>query len=123
MFYDERMAGHKGSRNHPERPERIISIYTEIKEQNLLENCHIILADQIDLPNEKELSVVHSSSHISKIMATKERCEGGGMVYFSNDTYANEFSSTAAALAIGGLWEITKKGENIDCRDSCSGHA
>ena len=33
----------------------------------------------------------------------QDRCEGGGMSFFGQDTYINEFSLTSANLAVGGL--------------------
>jgi len=109
IFFDERMAKHEGLKNHPERPDRILSIYRELKEQKIIEYCITSDGNSIEIPSEEDLRLVHSKNHVDKIMESKLSCEGGGKIFFTTDTFVNEFSVDAALLAIGGLIDITKK--------------
>jgi acetoin utilization deacetylase AcuC-like enzyme len=40
---------------------------------------------------------------VAGLKEKQERCEGGGLSFYGQDTYVNEFSLAAANSAVGGL--------------------
>lgn len=62
LYFDERMALHAGGKSHPERPDRVNSIWKELEAQDLLSKCIIFgSADQSSrLADEQELNSVHT---------------------------------------------------------------
>ncbi|KAK7863370.1 hypothetical protein R5R35_004338 [Gryllus longicercus] len=107
LVYDERMMKHKNAPepSHPEKPERISTIYFRHEEYGLLERCHRLKARSV---TQEELLLLHSKQHIDQIVGTKnmkfrdlhKMQENFRSVYLHPDTY------DSACLAAGSLLQV-----------------
>jgi acetoin utilization deacetylase AcuC-like enzyme len=86
---------------HPENAKRLEAILSGLKKNELFEKL-IHLKSRI--ATEDEISICHSEEYVEQVKAFSER--GGG--YLDPDTYANEFSFDAAAIAVGSSIDLTK---------------
>jgi len=107
--YDERMLLHHdrflerepGADMHPERPDRLAAILTQLGASGLLEQM-------VRLPSREaedgEVEAVHSRAHCEVVQSTQhyEGCQIGA------DTYACADSFTAARLAVGVCVDATR---------------
>ena len=109
LVFDERMLKHRNPAGaHPERPDRIRRIFSELEKQALVEDCLRLPCREA---SREELRLAHTRRHCDKL----ERLERGG---FDSDralndhvaeeyesVYMNRASFECARLAVGGLLE------------------
>ena len=104
--YDVRMTKHReiqsfgGGRNppeHPERPNRLLSMWAHLNHLELLK-CAIKIPPR--LATRKELLGVHSAEHCDLVDSLSAVPEG---IHFGGDTYACADSTVAARLSCAGV--------------------
>ncbi|MEG3224219.1 MAG: acetylpolyamine amidohydrolase [Methanobacteriales archaeon Met13] len=81
--------------NHPESPQRLISIMNSLEESGLINEVTI---QTPHMAKEDDLRRIHSKEHVEHV---KSFCEGGGG-YLDPDTYTSPESYQIARLAAGG---------------------
>jgi acetoin utilization deacetylase AcuC-like enzyme len=86
---------------HPENAKRLESILVGLKENNLFQRLEQIKSRPAEIG---EINYCHQEGYIEYV---KNFCEKGGG-YLDPDTYANEFSFDAAAIAVGNSIDLTK---------------
>ncbi|KAL2247127.1 UNVERIFIED_CONTAM: Histone deacetylase 15, partial [Sesamum indicum] len=98
--FDERMLLHEEvvmkSHPHPERPDRIRAIAASLAAAG---RCYPISAREI---TREELLMVHSVENIEAVELTSHVLSS----YFTPDTYANQYSASAARLAAGLCFDL-----------------
>eukprot|EP01135_Chromosphaera_perkinsii_P007281 Nk52_evm89s745 gene=Nk52_evmTU89s745 len=114
IIYHKAMLLHQSKKAHPERPERLRSIWEAINEKGLLNRCVRLKAR---CATHSELSRVHTATHIAAIASSERiaterlvdshQTQVDGSVHFSNDTYANPHTYLAAKYAAGCVIELT----------------
>lgn len=112
IVYDSIMETHVADDDHPEKPERIKSIYNALKDNNLLEKLIEIPSKEI---TKSELELAHCSQYINKIILNLSRHESN--IYFqSSDMYANKNTLKAAMIAAGSTLNLVKEilSDNLD---------
>ncbi len=82
--------------NHPECPERVISILSHLQEEGLMDRVQKIPARDA---TEEELRLVHTSEHLKRLRSWAKEAP----VWIDADTYMNEHSHAAALRAAGGV--------------------
>ncbi|XP_057770563.1 histone deacetylase 15-like isoform X3 [Salvia miltiorrhiza] len=102
--FDERMLLHEEvvmkSHPHPERPDRLRAIAASLATTGIFPGrCHPISAREI---TQEELLKVHSLENIEAVEITSRVFSS----YFTPDTYANQYSATAARLAAGLCFDL-----------------
>ncbi|KAL1554794.1 Histone deacetylase 15, variant 3 [Salvia divinorum] len=102
--FDERMLLHEEvvmkSHPHPERPDRIRAIAASLATKGIFPGrCHQISAREI---TQAELLKVHSVENVEAVEITSRVFSS----YFTPDTYANQYSATAARLAAGLCFDL-----------------
>lgn len=92
---------------HPERPLRTISIFKELNEQNLVQEC--TLFEDIRLATNEELGLAHSPEHIARmaLIETLSQKELDVVATCFSSIYFSKGSNKAAKLAVGGLLQVT----------------
>jgi acetoin utilization deacetylase AcuC-like enzyme len=104
IIYDELMCRHETS-GHPERPERIETIYEQIKNSGLLIKC-------VEIPireaTRKELESVHTIDYINKmsLIPSLNPLELLKLKYNYNSVYFNNHTWNSALLSAGGVIEL-----------------
>ena len=92
---------------HPENAKRLEAALAGLKENNLIEKLNQVKSRKADM---EEIIFCHTKEYVEHI---KKFCERGGG-YLDPDTYTNEHSFNAAAVAVGSSIDLTKaviKGE------------
>ena len=85
---------------HPENSNRLKSIVTGLKDQNLFEKIELIKSRSA---NQEETALCHSKEYIEYV---EEFCwKGGG--YLDPDTYSNKYSYEASIKAVGSSIDLT----------------
>ena len=112
---------HVQSPGHPECPERLESIRTELQARNLMNEVQNLKIEQV---NEQYLRAVHSKTYLDKVREVSKR--GGGLLD-EGDTLACEFSYQAASLAASGVIEaanaiMQQRIDNAFCAVRPPGH-
>ncbi|KAL8478765.1 hypothetical protein ACS0TY_030590 [Phlomoides rotata] len=102
--FDERMLLHEEvmlkPHPHPERPDRLRAIAASFAAAGIFPGrCHPIPAREI---TQEELLKVHSLENIEAVEDTSHVLSS----YFTPDTYANQYSATAARLAAGLCFDL-----------------
>ncbi|XP_011097065.1 histone deacetylase 15 isoform X3 [Sesamum indicum] len=102
--FDERMLLHEEvvmkSHPHPERPDRIRAIAASLAAAGIFPGrCYPISAREI---TREELLMVHSVENIEAVELTSHVLSS----YFTPDTYANQYSASAARLAAGLCFDL-----------------
>jgi acetoin utilization deacetylase AcuC-like enzyme len=98
LFYDEVFLEHDTGRGHPERPERITSILSRLRESGLLEQCR---RGELRAATEQEILSTHEPVVWN---FAKSMCHVGGG-YLDGDTPVCPRSLDIAALAAGTAME------------------
>jgi acetoin utilization deacetylase AcuC-like enzyme len=120
--FDELMTRHKGSRDHPEQPERIKTIHTHLLKSGLLEQTCNLECRPATFP---ELTLCHSNEMVDMIFAfeSDSRLKGApasehaeenflvsrpprDSILIDPDTYVCHSSPEAARLAAGALLQL-----------------
>lgn len=106
-MYDERMLKHINvpDDSHPEKPNRISSIYAKHEEYGLLQRCHVL---QGRLATEEELLLAHSKDHIEIIKRTantslKELTKQASEL---NSVYLHTETWTSSCVSVGSLLQV-----------------
>ncbi len=98
--YDPIFLKHKQV-GHPERPERLESIITELTSTGLRDALEQIPSRAAPL---EELTEVHSATYVQQVKEVG-RHKGG---YLDADTYTNQYTYSAAVVAAGSLIDLTQ---------------
>jgi acetoin utilization deacetylase AcuC-like enzyme len=97
VIYDEFHLNHKPPFTHPERPERVSSLFNFLKEKNFFENVDLVKPKEIF---KEDILRAHSNSHyqfvVDSINDEKTLLDGG-------DTYIVKDSFRAALLSAGAV--------------------
>ncbi|XP_043492900.1 histone deacetylase 6 isoform X2 [Polistes fuscatus] len=107
IVYDNRMLKHCDAVNntHPEKPNRIVSIYKKHEEHGLLERCYL---QQGRVATEEELLLAHSQDYINAIKKTEtfkskeleRQASKYNSVYLHNETWFSACVSAGSLLQI-----------------------
>ncbi|MBI4357817.1 MAG: histone deacetylase [Candidatus Omnitrophica bacterium] len=97
LLYSERYLEHDTGRDHPERSERVKSIYEFLKQSDLFENLLILEPKPATF---EDITLVHTRSYIDRV---KRACEQGERFFDSPDTAISPKSYEVAFLAAGGV--------------------
>ncbi|MBI3999918.1 MAG: histone deacetylase [Candidatus Omnitrophica bacterium] len=100
LVYSERYKDHNTGHNHPERPERVASIYQFLKESDLFSKLLLITPKIASL---KHVSLVHLMSYIDRV---KRACESEQHLLDTLDTVICPKSFEVALLAVGGVLKL-----------------
>ena len=101
IVFDERFRRHASPEPHPERPERLAAIESELEGRGLTPRCRRVHARPAA---DEELFAVHTRRHVEEVDATA----GRPFTRLDADTYASSHSSEAARLAAGGLVDLVR---------------
>ena len=108
LVFDERMCLHRNPiEDHPERPERITELYTELCVEGLAAHARRIPAR---LVTREEVSLVHEVAHWDRIESVV-RAEAAALHAFAakhESVYLNEHSMDAARLAAGSVIQLAE---------------
>mmetsp|Transcript_40531 Transcript_40531/g.39052 ORF Transcript_40531/g.39052 Transcript_40531/m.39052 type:complete len:185 (+) Transcript_40531:3-557(+) len=107
---------HFNDEDHPERPSRLMSIYSHLEKKGLLKRLEALKCPKID---PKDLESVHTKEHIDYVLETSKQRQGQeASLSVGNDVYVNEYSGDAALISAGGTVEGLKAlaGENPTCQ-------
>lgn len=107
LVYDDRMLRHhSGSDNiHPEKPNRILSIYKKHEEHGILKRCYL---QEGRVAMEEEILLAHSSDYIDAIKKTdklkakelERQASKYNSVYLHNETWF------CACISVGSLLQV-----------------
>jgi acetoin utilization deacetylase AcuC-like enzyme len=97
FVYHELFLDHDTGYGHPERPDRLRSIVSHLKETGLWKNLHHVM---IDPATEEQILKVHTKRHFNFV---KQSCERGIEVLDQGDTHVCNESFEIALLAAGGV--------------------
>lgn len=100
LVYSERFTAHDTGPNHPERPERVESIYQFLKASDLFQNLHLIEPEPAHL---EWIEQVHPKSYIYHV---REACLKGERLLDTLDTVICPESFEVALLAAGGVLKL-----------------
>ncbi|XP_076330416.1 histone deacetylase 6 isoform X2 [Tachypleus tridentatus] len=109
LVFDERMMKHHNhmERGHPERAERITSIYNKLKELGYIDMCYILKSR---FATEEEIALVHKKDYIYKMKKT-ETMKPRDIHKFQTDydsIYMCKETYGCALLATGTLLQLTE---------------
>lgn len=106
LVYSEEMMKHEDySKSHPERPERIKSIYDRLASKKLLSNLNNI---EFSEATKEQILLVHKSDVIDKVLSTSELKSGKNSQLFDQDNYECKYTGKCALLAAGGTIEAVR---------------
>ncbi len=97
IIYHDYFIKHKMSVGHPERPERLQTALSEIRQSPVFDGETIRLIEAREAPLDEVISL-HSNEYLLSLKSMSER--GGG--FFTLDTSVNRFTYKAALFAAGG---------------------
>lgn len=107
IVYDEKMQKHCNisDNSHPEKPNRISSIYKNHEEHDLLQRCHLL---QGRSATTEELTLVHSKDYIDDIKRTstlklkelQKQASDYNSVYLHPETWSSACMSTGSLLQV-----------------------
>lgn len=107
VVYDDLMLKHanRGELSHPERPERISSIYSMLEDYGILKRCQILLPR---VATETELLLAHSQSHVSQMqsLANQPQAELQKLQENLHSVYLHESSFESASVAAGCVFQV-----------------
>ncbi|XP_018305057.1 histone deacetylase 6 isoform X2 [Mycetomoellerius zeteki] len=117
IVYDEKMQKHCNisDNSHPEKPNRISSIYKNHEEHGLLQRCHLLQGRNVTIA---ELSLVHSIDHIDDIKRTstlklkelQKQASDYNSVYLHSETWSS------ACISAGSLLQVVDAVMNGECQ-------
>ncbi|KYM93108.1 Histone deacetylase 6 [Atta colombica] len=117
IVYDEKMQKHCNisDNSHPEKPNRIFSIYKNHEEHGLLQRCHLLQGRNATI---EELSLIHAIDHIDDIKRTstlklkelQKQASDYNSVYLHFDTWSS------ACISAGSLLQIVDAVLNGECQ-------
>ncbi|XP_018376605.1 PREDICTED: histone deacetylase 6 isoform X2 [Trachymyrmex cornetzi] len=117
IVYDEKMQKHCNisDNSHPEKPNRISSIYKNHEEHGLLQRCYLLQGRSATI---EELSLIHSIDHIDDIKRTstlklkelQKQASDYNSVYLHSDTWSN------ACISAGSLLQVVDAVLNGECQ-------
>jgi acetoin utilization deacetylase AcuC-like enzyme len=110
LYYDRRFLDHQTG-DHPERPERLISVARQLERTGLDSRCQ---RPTWDLVSNKRLSRVHSIEYVDRLAAFER--SGGGRAEV--DTVVNTGSVDVARLAAGALCDAVERVVNGEDRNA-----
>ncbi|XP_067008201.1 histone deacetylase 6 isoform X1 [Anabrus simplex] len=117
FVYDERMMKHKNisDPSHPERPERLSSIYSCLEDYGLLERCHQL---QSRSATKEELLLLHSKAHIEQMEEAKnlKLKELNKLEENFRSLYLHPASYDSACLSAGCLLQVVDSVLNGESR-------
>jgi len=138
IAYDERMLLHKNiMKKHPERPERLICIISNLISTHMLNRCKKLLVKEAPIATILE---AHSKSHVERIESTQydpaAMLQGEGKLSeykntyrFSKETYENYYTYKASLIsagcvisAIDAMYAKVNPLERVFCVNRPSGH-
>ncbi len=94
VFRDDIFERHEQPEGHPERPERITTMYRALDEASFAD---LLIPGSPRDASDEELQRVHTREYIEEVARTAH----SGRTYFDPDTSANEYSYAAARRASG----------------------
>jgi acetoin utilization deacetylase AcuC-like enzyme len=97
FVFHEKFLDHNTGPGHPERPERLQSIVTRLKETGVWQQLQHLIIDQAP---EEWIRKVHTADHLKFV---RDACRGGVKILDQADTHACEESYNVALLAAGGI--------------------
>ena len=103
---DKDMTLHRPKRNHVERPERLTSIVTHLKETELLSRC--VFVDKLSEVDDSHIKHLHSKFYIDYVKELSEDYDEAKDSGFA-DTYFNKATNMAARKALAGAKLLTDK--------------
>ncbi len=96
IIYHDRFLDHNTGPGHPERPDRLRSIVSHLREVKLWQELQHPI---IDHAAEEWILKIHSQEHLDYV---RDACRRGAQVLDSGDTHASVDSYDVALLAVGG---------------------
>jgi acetoin utilization deacetylase AcuC-like enzyme len=102
LVTDERFRAHRASREHPERPERLVAIDRALEVFGLTARCRAVPARPA---TRAELERVHTPDYLDRLEQT---VGGGGQGWLDPDTYFSDGTWTATRLAAGGVLDLAR---------------
>jgi acetoin utilization deacetylase AcuC-like enzyme len=99
IIFDDVFLEHDTGPYHPECKERLISIGDGLKSYRFVDH---LLKLKTRAASEKELSLIHPLSHITKI----QKSAGKSLTHFDSDTVAGARSYEVALKAVGSILEL-----------------
>ncbi|XP_026287181.1 histone deacetylase 6 isoform X1 [Frankliniella occidentalis] len=107
IVYDARMLKHfnRGETSHPERPERVSSIYSMLEDFEVLQRCNLVPSR---VATEEELLLVHTQDHVSAMqsLATKSEDELDKQQKKMRSVYLHNSSYESASVAAGCVFQV-----------------
>ena len=99
---------HASQSQHPERPARLVAIYHELFEQELVARARLVPAR---LVSNEDLALVHDRKHVRRATATYgSDLEGSEALELASDTYfTGQHSGYAARLSAGSVVELATR--------------
>ncbi|XP_041347489.1 histone deacetylase 6-like [Gigantopelta aegis] len=107
LLFDADMRAHRDTafRSHPERPDRISSIFNVHVEWGLYKRCHSV---QSRLATEEEILLIHSETYLNEMKKTAEmelsvlqvKQREFNSIYFCKDTYRCALLSAGSVLSV-----------------------
>ncbi|XP_066586610.1 histone deacetylase 6 isoform X2 [Prorops nasuta] len=121
ICFDEKMLRHSNisDNSHPEKPQRIMSIYKRHEESGLLQRCQILQGRSITL---QELLLVHSRNYVESVKDT-QRLKPAELIKRGskyNSVYLHPETWSSACVAAGSLLQVV---DNVLNGESQSGIA
>ncbi|XP_011060055.1 PREDICTED: histone deacetylase 6 isoform X4 [Acromyrmex echinatior] len=117
IVYDEKMQKHCNisDNSHPEKPNRISSIYKNHEEHGLLQRCHLLQGRNATI---EELSLIHAIDHIDDIKRTstlklkelQKQASDYNSVYLHFETWSS------ACISAGSLLQVVDAVLNGECQ-------
>ncbi|KAG5326611.1 HDAC6 deacetylase, partial [Pseudoatta argentina] len=117
IVYDEKMQKHCNisDNSHPEKPNRISSIYKNHEEHGLLQRCHLLQGRNATI---EELSLIHAIDHIDDIKRTstlklkelQKQASDYNSVYLHFETWSS------ACISAGSLLQAVDAVLNGECQ-------
>ncbi|EGR33444.1 hypothetical protein IMG5_052780, partial [Ichthyophthirius multifiliis] len=102
ILYDFEQLKHKSTRFHFEKPERLSSIISYLKEQNLLNSPNIEVIDKLTPASKEIIRYVHDENYIKFIEQMYPKDSKKKQVLYE-DTYANEYTKQIAEIGVGAM--------------------
>eukprot|EP00817_Percolomonadidae_sp_ATCC50343_P004574 CAMPEP_0117418930 /NCGR_PEP_ID=MMETSP0758-20121206/614_1 /TAXON_ID=63605 /ORGANISM="Percolomonas cosmopolitus, Strain AE-1 (ATCC 50343)" /LENGTH=686 /DNA_ID=CAMNT_0005199731 /DNA_START=712 /DNA_END=2769 /DNA_ORIENTATION=- len=96
---------------HPERPERIVSIYLLLRSNSIFQKCFRLPAREA---TDEELCYVHTPEYIKAVDNFHASGGSSGLNYEQGDVYINKYTHQVARVAAGSVCALTEsvcKGE------------
>ena len=116
--YDNYMLLHENyKRYHPERPARLMSIYTHLEKKGLIDECIRIKCPKVDMKHVEKLhkpamiKEAEESKYNSKLIRKGKEVikEDGEVSYIGQDVYTNKYSHDCALMAAGASVEACRQ--------------